>query len=304
MTDAVLDAPGVSVGVDALLALRYRAGAGADTEASTTARPGGFVTRRRGRGLEVADVRVFEDGDDVRHIDRNATARTGVPHVRTFREERDRTTLLIADFRAPMLWGTRRALRSVAAAEHLSLVGWDAVARGGRVALMAIGGAGPLFVPARGRERAMIAVIGGLARAHRIALERQADAPGTTPAPLDGYLHMAEQIAPRGASVVLASSLDAPGKAIEEAMTALANRVSLSVLYMRDAFERMPLEGVYPFETEAGRRGLGLVRDARGPSERTGLAGRLPGMGIPVHDIDAGQEPGTGAASGACRHGG
>ena len=74
-----------------------------------TGLPGSFVHRRHGRGLEVHDIRHWQHGDDIRHIDRNATARTGVQHIRSFRDERDRAVWLIADFRPAMLFGTRRA---------------------------------------------------------------------------------------------------------------------------------------------------------------------------------------------------
>ena len=84
-----------------------------------TGRPGGFAGKRRGNGLEIVDVRPFSEGDDSRHLDAATTARTGRPHVRTFRDEREKTALLVADFRPAMLWGTRRRLRSVAAADAL-----------------------------------------------------------------------------------------------------------------------------------------------------------------------------------------
>src|SRR6266545_7923635 len=51
----------------------------------------------RGRGLEFSEVREYVPGDDVRAIDWNVTARTGVPHVKKFVEERDLTVLLLLD---------------------------------------------------------------------------------------------------------------------------------------------------------------------------------------------------------------
>lgn len=278
-----LEAPGVAVDIDGLMALRHLAREG-DAPVSMTALPGGIVSRRRGRGLETADIRVFQDGDDIRHIDRNATARTGIPHVRTFQDERDRTTLLLADFRTPMLWGTRRAFRSVAAAERLSLAGWRAVREGGRVGLIAFGGAEPVVVPARGRERGMIAVIGGMARAHRAALF------SATAEPLAKMLGMAEEVVPRGASVCLASSLDDPGEGLDLAATSLAHRAELTVLRIRDAFESQPLTGSYPFETMTGRRGVGLI--GTGDAVEDGLPNRLRGLGVTVIDIDSSNPPG------------
>ncbi len=277
-----LEAPGVAVDIDGLMALRHLAREG-EAPLSMTALPGGVVSRRRGRGLETADIRVFQDGDDIRHIDRNATARTGTPHVRTFQDERDRTTLLLADFRTPMLWGTRRVFRSVAAAERLSLAGWRAIREGGRVGLIAFGGNQPVIVPARGRERGMIAVIGGMARAHRAALV------SATAEPLAKMLGMAEEVVPRGASVCLASSLDDPGEGLELAATSLAHRAELTVLRIRDAFECQPQPGSYPFETVTGRRGVGLVGQAEAAEDA--LSERLRGLGVTVVDIDASQAP-------------
>ncbi|PIL21498.1 hypothetical protein P775_03965, partial [Puniceibacterium antarcticum] len=157
-----LDVPGIALRAEALIAMR--AGTGAQ-EGPLSALPGGFVTKRRGHGQEVADVRAYVAGDDIRHLDRGATARTGALHVRQFQEERDRVTLLVADFRPCMLWGTRRAFRSVAAAEALAMIGWRGVAEGGRVGLFALGAGDPVVVPVRGRVRGMLGVIGGMVRA-------------------------------------------------------------------------------------------------------------------------------------------
>ena len=286
------EAPGVSIDVDGLLALRHLAQDGGASTSATTM-PGGFVSRRRGRGLETADIRVFEEGDDIRHIDRNATARTGTPHVRTFQDERDRTALLLADFRTPMLWGTRRAFRSVAAAEALTLAGWRAMREGGRVGLIAFGGAEPVLIPARGRERGMISVVGGMAEAHRAALN------GATAEPLAKMLTMAEKVAPRGASVCLASSLDDPGEGLELAATSLAHRADLTILRIRDAFERTPPAGAYPFETALGRRGIGVVGE--GGATEAEMTTRLMALGVSVIEIDAAEPPTamTGAMTGA-----
>ncbi|MBW4986135.1 DUF58 domain-containing protein, partial [Mameliella sp. CS4] len=93
----------------------------------------------------------WSEGDDRRFIDRNATARTGQLHVRTHHDERDRAVVLLADFRPAMLFGTRRALRSGAAAVALALLGWRVAADGGRVGLaVASAGAPTVLRPAGG----------------------------------------------------------------------------------------------------------------------------------------------------------
>ena len=217
-----------------------------------TSLPGGHVTRYRGQGLEPADLRAYCNGDDPRHIDRNATARTGRLQVRGFQAERDRTTLLIADFRPSMLWGTRRTLRSVATAEALCLIGWRTVAEGGRVGVLAVSAGDPVFVAPAPRTRSMVAVIGGLLRAHTTARARAS----VGDPPLSDTLELANRLAPRGAEIVLASSLDSRGPRFAEALAALDHRAAFSIIRVVDAFETdAPYVG-YRFQTLSGHTGV------------------------------------------------
>jgi len=66
---------------------------------------GDYRTLFRGAGIDVADLREYELGDDVRHIDWNVTARTDVAHVRTFLEERELTAWLLLDRSPSMSFG-------------------------------------------------------------------------------------------------------------------------------------------------------------------------------------------------------
>jgi uncharacterized protein (DUF58 family) len=266
----------VELDPDALLRLRALVRV-ARSQRPVTALPGGLVTRARGKGLETADLRAFAHGDDPRHIDRNATARTGSPQVRTFHAERDRTTLLVADFRPSMLWGTRRTLRSVAAAEALCLAGWQTVAEGGRVGLVAVTSGAPVFQRAAGRDRGMVAVIGALARAHAQALTGSGD----SDPPLADALTHARRIAPRGAEVLVATALDHPGEAFIEQAEELRRRTRLSVLRIADSFETTPPRGLFRYTTSGGATGAataaaGAVDDPLGLIGTTYHAGLSP----------------------------
>ena len=256
----------VALDPDALLRLRALARARRSGR-PVTALPGGLVTRARGRGLETADLRAFAHGDDPRHIDRNATARTGSPQVRTFHAERDRTTLLVADFRPSMLWGTRRVLRSVAAAEALCLAGWQTVAEGGRVGLIAVTADEPVFQSAAGRDRGMVAVIGAMARAHEQALHG-ADAPDP---PLADALRHARRIAPRGAEVLVATSFDSLGGDFNDLAEDLRHRTTLSVLRIADAFETAPPRGLFRYATPQGRTGSAAPSGGQAVEDPLGL---------------------------------
>ena len=261
-----LDGPGIHLSGEVLMGLRHLARRGVSPATRTLAGlPGGIVTRRRGRGSEPDDVRLWSEGDDRRHIDRNATARTGILHVRTHHDERDRAVVLLADFRPSMLFGTRRALRSVAAAEALVLLGWRIVGDGGRVGLVVASGAEPVVVRPAGGERAMTAVTGALAQAHAAALDLE---PAKDP-PLTPLLTLAQSLLPSGGHLVIGSALDAPGEDFDRLLTVLAERLSIRLILVSDAFERSRPPGFYPFATPDGRRGT--VQVAR--SAKTGTAG-------------------------------
>ncbi|KMK65189.1 DUF58 domain-containing protein [Puniceibacterium sp. IMCC21224] len=281
---AALDAPGIALRAEALIGLRGLSGQGAETVPLSTL-PGGFVTKRRGHGQEVADVREYVDGDDIRHLDRGSTARTGTLHVRRFQEERDRVTLLVADFRPSMLWGTRRAFRSVAAAEALAMIGWRVVEDGGRVGLLALGAGDPVAVPVRGRARGMLAVIGGMVRAHDAALQLTL-AGVTEDPPLDAALERLARVAPQGAELVIASGFDAPGAGLADRLSALAQRRVPRLLLVQDAVAAGLPPGNYPIRLpDGGRARARIGAQVAAPVLERHIAGH------PALALDAGAEP-------------
>ena len=87
----------------------------------------------KGRGVEFDESRPYQPGDDLRTIDWRVTARTGKPHTKVFREERNRPVFVWLDLRRPMLFATRGAFKAVRAAEVAALVAWSAVANGDRL---------------------------------------------------------------------------------------------------------------------------------------------------------------------------
>lgn len=243
--------PGATLGPDRLISLRNVALA-TNRAPPLAAQPGGFATRKKGSGLEVADVREYAHGDDLRHLDRGTTARTGRLFVRQFQEERDRVALLIADFRPSMFWGLTRAFRSVAAAEALALTAWQVVETGGRVALLAITSKGPVVVPPRPRVRGMLDVIAGLVDAHHAGLDGLAD--NREDPRLDTALARAERLAPAGAELVIASGFDAPGPDLPDRLAALSRRRSVSLLLVTAADAAQMPAGRYPLRLPGGRR--------------------------------------------------
>ena len=76
---------------------------------------GAYLSVFKGSGVEFDEVRPYVPGDDVRSIDWNVTARTGVPHIKRFVEERELSMMLLVDVSASMDGGSVKSKRAIAA---------------------------------------------------------------------------------------------------------------------------------------------------------------------------------------------
>lgn len=94
---------------------------------------GEYYSPFKGRGMEFDEVRLYQPGDDIRTIDWRVTARSGTPHTKLFREERERSVILCVDFRQSMYFATRGAFKSVTAAKAAALFAWSAEHQGDRL---------------------------------------------------------------------------------------------------------------------------------------------------------------------------
>ena len=279
--NAIPSGPGVSVDPAALIAERAHVLKSPFADQAISALPGGFVIKRRGAGQVIADSRAYVDGDDIRHVDRGATARTGKLHIRTFQEERDRVTFLVADFRPSMLWGMRGAFQSVAAAHALARLGWLATEAGGRVGLLAITKRDALVIPIRGRVRGMLAVIGGLVKAHEMALGAAGD--DLVDPPLDQGLSGLKRIVPSGAAIVIATGMDTPGPGFDDILGELSRRRYPRLLIVEDRALRDLPAGDYPLSAPDGTR-TGVTIAGRTAQ----VAQDDRPLGFPAMHVDAG----------------
>jgi uncharacterized protein (DUF58 family) len=90
-------------------------------------------SRLRGRGLDFDELRHYQPGDDIRNMDWRVTNRTGKPHVRVYKEERDRPVIVVVDQRLPMFFGSVKKMKSVVAAEVAAITAWRVLAVGDRI---------------------------------------------------------------------------------------------------------------------------------------------------------------------------
>lgn len=162
---------------------------------------GNRSTRMRGRGIEFEEVRQYQAGDDIRTIDWRVTARSGKPHTRIFREERERPTLLCVDQRQNMFFGSRTAFKSKVAAHVAALIGWATLEHGDRVGGLVFNDDSHCDVRARRHRQTVLQLLNQIHQFNH-ALPAAAN---TASKPFEVALKELQRIAKPGYQIVLVS---------------------------------------------------------------------------------------------------
>jgi uncharacterized protein (DUF58 family) len=230
LPDALLRALDVSIGrrVEGLLAGDYR-------------------STLLGEGTELAQVRPYVPGDDVRRIDWNVTARTNEPHVRVQLAERVLVTWLVLDTSVSMQFGTADRRKADVAEGVAIAIGHVATRRGNRLGLVTFGDERPRTLPPR---QGRLALIGLLA-----ALREETDDGRVGATSLGEALHRAARLARQRAVVVVVSDFRGP-RDWREALIGLAGRHEVVAVEIRDPREQeLPNAGaLWLVDPETGRQ--------------------------------------------------
>ena len=113
----------------------------------------------KGRGMEFDEVRLYAPGDEIRTIDWNVTARTGIPHVKRFVEERELTVVLLVDLSSSGRFGTVRQLKSEVAAEICALLAFSAIRNHDKVGLVLFTDRIEKYIPPKKGKKHVLRVI-------------------------------------------------------------------------------------------------------------------------------------------------
>ena len=159
-----------------------------------------------GIAMELAQVRPYQAGDDVRLIDWNATARMNEPHVRLHVAERALTTWLVFDGSPSMGFGTALRRKADVAQGVVLAVGHVASRRGNRLGLLTYGHPEPLFVPPR---QGRVGLVGVLLQMQAVAAHDELASPVADDGLVDA-MSRARQHARDRALVVIVSDLRGP----------------------------------------------------------------------------------------------
>ena len=214
----------------------------------------------RGAGVNFEEVREYREGDDIRYMDWKVTARTNEPHLKVFREERERSVVLCVDKSPHMSFGTRGTFKSVQAARAAALIGWAASRLNDRVGGMAFGdmAAGlQHFRPSRGR-RALWQLLRTFTEPSTIR-DASVDC-------LAGALQRATRGLPTGSLVFVIADLNREVLDLERTLGTLTQRNSVALIPVDDPADwEIPSMGVTTF---TGTDGTLIEIDTDDPNAR------------------------------------
>jgi uncharacterized protein (DUF58 family) len=203
---------------------------------------GDYQTLFRGYGMDIADLREYQYGDDVRHIDWNVTARLQVPHVREFHEDREITAWFLLDLSQSVNFGSTAVRKRNISTDFVAMLARLLTRRGNRVGALYYGERVDGMVPPRGGRRHVLNIL------H--AMQAEDETPASSGTNLGELLRAAEQVCKRRSLVFVVSDfISAPGW--PEALGRLAQRHEIIAVRLHD-----------PLEAELPDLGLLVVQDA------------------------------------------
>ena len=240
---------------------------------------GDYRASLQGDGTELAQLRPYSPGDDVRQIDWNVTARTGEPHVRVHLAERVLSSWLVLDTSPSMAFGTADRRKADVAEGVAIAVGHLATRRGNRLGLVTFGDAQPRSFPPRQGRAGLIGLLSALRdepASSRVGETSLGEAATRTAA-----------LARQPSLVVIVSDFRGPLD-WRKPLLELAGRHDVVAVEIRDPREQeLPNAGeLWLVDPETGRQ---LRVDTRSPKLRARFAhaaaeerGRLAGMLVSV----------------------
>ncbi len=199
---------------------------------------GTYHSTFKGRGMEFEDVREYQPGDDVRAIDWNVTARTGVPYIKRFREERELTVMLMVDLSESTNFGTQDETKGELAAEICALLAFSAIKNNDRVGLLIFTDRVEKFIPPKKGKNHVLRVV-------REVLYHKPYHRGTD---VGVAVEHVMKVLKRKSVVFLLSDF-LPGSRLRRPLSALNNRHDLIALKICDDREfDMPAMGLVQFQ--------------------------------------------------------
>ncbi|MCK6263740.1 DUF58 domain-containing protein [Vibrio sp. ZSDE26] len=171
---------------------------------------GQHQSKKLGRGMDFAEVRQYQAGDDIRSIDWRVTARTGKAHTKLFTEECEKPVVLYIDLSPSMFFGSTLQLKSVQMAHMASLLSWLCIANNDRIGAVIDTGHKLIDIKPTSRDRGPLTLLQQLIQIHNDTLNQpnQAKSPpasDTSPSSMDSGLQALHRLCPKGSEIILMS---------------------------------------------------------------------------------------------------
>ena len=190
---------------------------------------GDYRTVFRGYGMDLADIREYVAGDDVRHIDWNVTARMDTPYVREYHEDREITAHFLLDVSPSVDFGTATALKRDLLIDFVAVLARLLTRHGNKVGAVVYGKGVERIVPASGGREQVLRLIDQLERRPRL---EQAPATSLTELLEAGV----KQVRRRSLVFIISDFFTTPGW--ERALTELSRRHEVLAVRLTDPRER------------------------------------------------------------------
>lgn len=228
----------------------------------TDALAGEYESAFKGRGMEFEQVREYQPGDDIRHIDWNVTARAGHPFVKEHREERELTVMLLVDHSSSADFGTGGKRKNEIAAEVAAILAYTAIQNNDRVGLILFSDEVELFIPPKkGRSHVW--------RVIREILTFRAQRQHTE---IEGALEFLMRVTPRRVVAFLISDFIDQG--YQDRLRVAASKHDLTAISVADPRE-VELPPVGLLRLEDAETGEVVLLDTRRREARRQLLGRV-----------------------------
>ncbi|WP_101760421.1 DUF58 domain-containing protein [Oceanicoccus sp. KOV_DT_Chl] len=203
-------------------------------------------TNFRGRGLDFAEVRAYQPGDDIRTIDWRVTARSGQAYTKLFEEERERPSLVVVDQRQAMFFGSQTCFKSVTACYLGALMVWAGLQNNDRVGgLVFTDHAHQEIKPRRSRQSALSLI--HLMQQYNQMLNRDTGLDTEPAVSLEESLVELRRIAKPGSAIYIISDFAGfdQGNAAKQ-LYQLSRHCEVTALYIYDPLEQqLPPPGQY-----------------------------------------------------------
>ncbi len=197
---------------------------------------GTHSSRSKGRGMDFAEVRQYQAGDDIRSIDWRVTARTGKAHTKLFTEDKEQPVILYLDLNDSQFFGSRYVLKSVQMAHFASVLIWLTLANKDRIgAVIETQQQRWEFVPSSRPKHAM-RILQTLIDAHNHIVESGVQ---TTPTQrsLSDTLQAIDRVSPKGSEIIMMSDLVRWEQQDKNWLTRLSQHNSLRMVHFYDPLE-------------------------------------------------------------------